>query len=190
MEAAAAGLAALQQAELHGLRVEAPTDLVGSFRRSSSGIAIVAPDFGRRVSESLAALETTARKLPSEPLVTAHGAFRHDQLLEAFGRLIVLDLDTICLSGASADAGNFLGYLDLTAIRRPRLSDIIQDCASAFFRAVQREGFANEQWIAWYRAAAHVKKALRAFFSLEPAWPETTAQLFELSARTLRGIER
>jgi hypothetical protein len=186
MSAAAEGLGAFQRAQIDGLPSETPRQLIANFRRDSAGIEAVAPELAHAVSNALQRLETAAGALSPEPLLPTHGAFRHDQLLHADGRLIVLDLDTICLSGASADAGNFLGYLDLTAVRRPRLQPVIDDCARAFVETLRASGLTSPEWLAWYRAAAHVKKALRAFFSLEPNWPETATHLFLLSSETLR----
>ncbi len=186
ISAAAEGLVAFQRTKIEGLPSETPHQLIANFRSDSAGIEAVAPELAHAVSNALQRLETAAGALSPEPLVPTHGAFRHDQLLHAEGRLIVLDLDTICLSGASADAGNFLGYLDLTAVRRPRLQPIIDDCARAFGEALRASGLTSLEWLAWYRAAAHVKKALRAFFSLEPNWPETTSRLLLLADETLQ----
>ncbi len=186
ISSAAEGLAAFQQSPIDNLPSQTPHQLIANFRSDSAGIEAVAPELAHAVSNALQRLETAAGALAPEPLVPTHGAFRHDQLLHAEGRLIVLDLDTICLSGASADAGNFLGYLDLTAVRRPRLQPIIDDCARAFGEALRASGLTSLEWLAWYRAAAHVKKALRAFFSLEPNWPETTSRLLLLADETLQ----
>lgn len=186
MSAAAEGLRVFQRTQIDGLPSETPQQLIVNFRRDSAGIEAVAPNLAHAVSNALQRLATAADALSPEPLVPTHGAFRHDQLLHAEGRLIVLDLDTICLSGASADAGNFLGYLDLTGVRRPRLQPIIDDCARAFVETLRASGLTSPEWLAWYRAAAHVKKGLRAFFSLEPNWPETATHLFLLSGETLR----
>jgi hypothetical protein len=184
--AAAQGLAAFQGCRLNALPSETPAEIVAAFRRAAAGIDAVAPRLARIAANALDLLDDTAHRLPPEPLVPAHGAFRHDQLLETGGRLVVLDLDTICLSGASADAGNFLGYLDLTAHRRPRLQPVIDDCANTFGETLLAMGFASPQWTSWYRAAAHVKKSLRSFFSLQPQWPETTARMIALAQSTLR----
>ena len=186
ISAAAEGLAAFQQSPIDNLPSQSPQELVDAFRKDCAGIAAIAPDLAAEATEVLDRLQSAARAFPPEPLVPTHGAFRHDQLLHAEDRLIVLDLDTICLSGASADAGNFLGYLDLTAIRRPRLQPIINDCARTFVAAVKGAGQTSPQWVAWYRAAAHVKKGLRAFYSLKPNWPETATRLLSLSGDTLR----
>ena len=79
-----------------------------------------------------------------------HGAFRHDQFIVAGDRLVAMDLDTICAAGASADAGNFLGYLDVTAVRRRHLRPIVKECAAVFRDAARDQPFINREWLAWY----------------------------------------
>lgn len=184
--AAAEGLEAFQRSTIDNLPSQTPRELVDAFREDCLGIATVAPELAGAATSVLDKLESTARVFPAETLVPTHGAFRHDQLLDADGHLIVLDLDTICFSGASADAGNFLGYLDLTAGRRPRLQPIIDDCARAFVETLEDVGLTSPQWVAWYRAAAHVKKGLRSFFSLQPRWPETAQRMLSLAEVTLQ----
>jgi hypothetical protein len=183
---AAEGLVAFQRSPIDNLPSQTPQVLIDAFRDYCAGIATVAPEFAAAATRLLDQLESASRVFPAEPLVPTHGAFRHDQLLDASGRLIVLDLDTICSSGESADAGNFLGYLDLTAVRRPRLQPIIDECARTFAGKLRDVGLASPHWVAWYRAAAHVKKGLRSFFSLEPNWPETAQRMLALAEATLR----
>lgn len=190
MTAAAAGLVAFQRSRIDALPLQTPHDLIDAFREDCAWIGAVAPQLVASVTRVLDQLEAAARAFPEEPLVPAHGAFRHDQLLDANGRLIVLDLDTICSSGESADAGNFLGYLDLTAVRRPRLQPVIDECARTFSDTLRNVGLTSPQWVAWYRAAAHVKKGLRSFFSLQLDWPETTQRMLSLAEDTLRDGSR
>ncbi len=185
MVAAAQGLAAFQQTQIDDLPSAAPEKLIEEFRRDGEGIGATAPELASRLLQMLDQLQAAVVALPPEQLVPAHGAFRHDQLLATEGGLVVLDLDTVCRSGASADAGNFLGYLDLTGIRRPRLQSIVVDCARMFEEAYCSSGTTSPAWVAWYRAIAHVKKALRAFFTLETNWPVTAEQLFLLADDTL-----
>lgn len=185
MERAAEGLAAFQRVELEGLPELPPAEVVRDFARGAEGIEQVAPDLGAAVERALRALDEAARRLPPEPLVTTHGAFRHDQLLFAGDELVAMDLDTLCRSGLSADAGNFLGYLDLTVVRRPELEDAVRRCEAVFSAAALRLPGVTPEWLAWYRAAAHVKKALRSFYSLDRRWPHASSLLLERAQRTL-----
>ncbi|MEN8185320.1 MAG: hypothetical protein ABFS46_22600, partial [Myxococcota bacterium] len=173
---AAEGLRFLQQTPADGLPRVAPRDLVAGFRRSTTRFPQVAPRLAAGLERSLRGLERAADQLPAEPLVPTHGAFRLHQLLPCDGKLGVLDLDTLCRSGASADAGNFLAYLDALALRRPRLEALLGDCANAFLEALgpspDRSG-----WLSWYRAASLVKMAFRCFLRLAPGWPETSRAL-------------
>jgi len=183
---AAEGLASFQRSAINNPPSQTPRELIAAFRKDCMGVATVAPELAATAGKVLDQLESAAHDFAAEPFVPTHGAFRHDQLLDADGRLIVLDLDTICSSGQSADAGNFLGYLDLTAVRRPRLQPIIDDCARAFLETLAGIGLTSPQWVAWYRAIAHVKKGLRSFFSLQPGWPETAQRMLSLAEATLR----
>ena len=136
------------------------------------GLADVDPEAAGLVTRCLRTLEEQASRLPDEPMVTTHGAYRHDQILVRGERQAVLDLDTLCRSGASADAGNFLSYLDVTALRRRHLRPVIEDCAPAFEEEALRLPSVSSEWLAWYRSAGHVKKALRSYLSLDRRWPE------------------
>jgi hypothetical protein len=183
--AAAEGLVAFQRSPLADLPSQSPQELIATFREHSEGMEAVAPELQQATTRVLQQLEAAASALSPERLVPTHGAFRHDQLLDAGGGLVVLDLDTICSSGESADAGNFLGYLDLTAVRRPRLKPVIDDCTRTFVETLRTVGLTSPEWVAWYRAAAHVKKALRSFFALQPNWPETVDRMLSLAEATL-----
>jgi hypothetical protein len=70
-------------------------------------------------------------------------------------------------------------------VRRPELRPAIDVCATAFERAALALPGVTPEWLAWYRAAAHVKKALRAFYSLDMKWPRMTAELAEHASRAV-----
>jgi hypothetical protein len=178
--AAAEGLAAFQQTAVGELAAIAPNDTLAKFRRDLSSIRSVAPDLARAIDLRLKRLEETMRELLPEDLVPTHGAFRYGQLLVCGARLVVLDLDTLCLSGASADAGNFLAYLDYLALRRPRLRGVAAECAERFVEALPARARGAAGWLAWYRAASHMKLAVRSFFSLAEDWPHASDGLLAL----------
>jgi hypothetical protein len=185
LERIALGLAVFQQAELNGLPEMTPLGIVRHFRDGVHGFEVVVPEFATLARRLFQALEDRARELRPEPLVPTHGAFRHDQFLLSGGDMAAIDLDTLRLSGASADAGNFLGYLDVTGVRRPALKDAVETCAQLFEESVLRLPGVSSEWLLWYRAAAHVKKALRAFYSLDAKWPRIAGDLLPLAERTL-----
>lgn len=185
VERAGRGLVALQRCELPGLPVVTPDDLVAKLRDSAVAIRAVAPGLGRAVDERLAALDRALARLAPEPLVPTHGAFRHGQLLLLPETLVVLDLDTLCRSGASADAGNFLAYLDFLALRRPRLRPLVERSQQAFVNALGE----TTGWLSWYRAASQLKVALRSFLSLTTRWPAHTEGMLECVDRALAGLD-
>jgi hypothetical protein len=188
MERAAQGLRSLQQTPTAGLHAVAPRDLVESFRRTTAKISEVVPQLGARVERCLQALERSADRLPAEPMVPTHGAFRLDQLVPCEHRLGVLDLDTLCRSGASADAGNFVAYLEALALRRPRLDGVLAECRKVFLQALATDTPAGSAWLSWYGSASLVKVAFRSFLNLAPGWPETSRALLHRAEARLAGI--
>ena len=181
MARAAEGLRLLQRTAADGLPTVSPREMVGRLRRATAELHRAAPELAERVGRRLLALEDALDHLPPEPMVPTHGAFRHDQLLACGHKLGVLDLDTLRLSGASADAGNFLAYLDAMAIQRPRLRSLLRDCRNIFTEALS----GHPGWLSWYRAASLVKLAIRSSFSLAPGWPETSQALLRTAEERL-----
>jgi hypothetical protein len=184
----AEGLDSFQRITVDGLCSITPTDLIGDLKKGAKALGHVAPTLAQTVQRQLCALEIQARQLPPEKMVLTHGAFRHDQLLLCASKLSILDLDTLCIAGSGADAGNFLGYLDRMVLRRRRLRPNIEECAETFMEALCQQGIAPCKWFAWHRAAANVKNALRSFFSLDTEWPETAEGLLQLAERTLATL--
>jgi hypothetical protein len=171
---AAGGLEHLQRAPLEGLPGQPPSHLVARFRRDAERVAAIEPELARFVGTVLARLEQAADGLAPEAQVPSHGAYRLGQLLAREDTTVVLDFDTLCRSGASADAGNFLAYLEVAALRRPRLRPALEKCRDAFLGALPDP---DSPWLAWYRSVSLVKIALRTFLSLEPDWPERMDRL-------------
>jgi hypothetical protein len=184
--AAAEGLRAFQRTELAGLAVVTPQDVIRQFRSDVDSVRHVAPSLAVSLARQVDRLEAEAARLVPEPMVPTHGAFRPGQLLLCPDRLVVFDLDTLCAAGASADAGNFLAYLDQMALRRPRLQPVVSECRAAFVDGLSRPA-SDAAWLSWYRAASLVKLAFRSFFSLAPSWPETTHDLLGCAERALTG---
>ncbi len=184
VEKAAEGLAFLQRVELSGLQTITPHALLESLRRSMKSIASVSPVLAHSIELQLHALELEASSLPPEPLVPAHGAFRHTQMLVCGDKVGLVDWDGLRLSGASADAGEFLSCLDRMALRRPRLRSVLRHSEEVFAAALN--GSLDSRWLRWYRAVENVKWALRSFVSLAAKGGEDTAeQLIALAQRTL-----
>jgi hypothetical protein len=185
MARAGEGLRFLQRSVDPRLPTLTPRDLLDDFRRTTARVGRVEPELAKRLGDALTALEQAAAGLSEERLVPSHGAFRIDQLLPCGENLGVLDLDTLCLSGESADAGNFLAYLDAFAARRPRLEGVLTECRSTFEDAC---GAPSRRWLAWYRAASLVKVGFRAFLRLAPGWPATSEELFRRAHHLLAQV--
>ena len=188
MEQAADGLQFLHRQEVGGLPAVPPKALLQRFEDSMEGLPLVDPAAAELIIACLRTLEEQASRLPPEPMVTTHGAYRHDQILIRGKRQTVLDLDTLCLSGASADAGNFLSYLDVTAERRRRQRPVIEECAPFFEERALRLPSVSPEWLAWYRAAGHVKKAVRSYLSLDAKWPQMADAFLRPIAQTQLGV--
>jgi hypothetical protein len=188
----AEGLIAFQQAAVEGLpHKRTPQDLLDDLKEDSCfmvGLEEVSSGLPRSIARLIGALESEAARLPPEPLGLVHGSFRHSHFLCRGDRLVLLDLDGLCLAGVSADAGNFLAYLDRTALRRPRLRPVLRECEAAFLEALQRHPCLSAAWLNWHRAAAQVKWALRAYSSLYKSWLNTTTGLVALADCTLARV--
>jgi hypothetical protein len=182
---AARGLEHLQRASLDGLPGQPPRSLVARFRRDAERVEAVAPELARSLAGVLARLDDAAGRLESEALVPSHGAFRLGQLLARENTTVVLDFDTLGRSGASADAGNFVAYLEVAALRRPRLLPALEKCRDAFLAALPHP---DSPWLAWYRTLSLVKIALRTFLSLEPDWPERMERLQSVIGEASAGF--
>jgi hypothetical protein len=169
----------LREAKLEGLPRVPPHAVLASLRKRAENIARVEPEFAFTVERELDRLGAEVERREPEPLVPAHAAYRHDQLLLRGNRLAVLDLDGLCLSGTSADAGHFLGFLDMARIRRPRKRDLLAVCEDAFVRGLRSGNDRSLEWLSWYRAAAQIKKAVRSFLSLDSKWRSAAAALDE-----------
>ncbi len=155
-----------QQAVIQGLPAITPQALLRYYQRKIDRVSQIAPELTDTIGTQLARLETEASELPTEPMVLSHGAFRHTHLLLCGDKLGLVDLDNLRLSGVSADPGDFLAYLDRTALRRPALRPIIEELEAAFVAGLRRRRSIDMRWVAWHRSAAHVKWALRSFHSL------------------------
>ena len=121
-------------------------------------------------------------ELPPEPVGLAHGAFRAGQLVVRGERVVVLDLDSLCLAGTAMDPGCFLAGLDSTGARNPRLREVLGACEARFLESIDA---VDPRWLGWHRAAATVEHALRRAYALEPHWLERTALLLDRAGEVL-----
>jgi hypothetical protein len=178
-------LPTFRRVRVPGVPHVSPAAVLARLGRRATNLDRVLPELADSITRRLRQLEAAAARLPPEPLGLAHRAFRHNQLVAAGDRLVLLDLDGLCVAGAGTDAGGFLAYLDRTALLRRGLSAVAADCEEAFLAGLQAHDPPPPAWLAWHRAAAHVKWALRSVLSLAPNWPETADALLGLAGGTL-----
>ena len=185
---AAKGLARFQKLASEGQPRKSPQALLGKLEKKVEEWRLpdIAPALAPIVDDCLRRLGTRLARLRTEAMVPSHGAFRHQHLLFSKGKMVVLDADGISISGASADVGEFLACLDIAAVgRSPRKQRVMENCRQSFVAAMEGEGETRPDWIAWYRAASHVKNALRSVSSIAPGWPEKAEQRLDLARNTL-----
>ena len=179
------GLRSFGECSVTGLPVLSPETILGELQARISKVRAVEPVFGSALQTRVGELRDEARRLTPEAIGLTHRAFRHHHFIARGEELVLLDLDDLCLAGASANAGSFLAYLDRTAARRPRLREVSEECMRVFFEAVEEDGWVDPAWLDWHRAATRVQWAQRAFFALHPKWPPLTAEL--LASRDIRN---
>jgi len=185
LERVAEGLFIFQQIIVEGLPWVGPRAVLSQYESEFDGIRQVAPALAASIEVQLRLLEAAALRLPPEEMVLCHGAFRYNQFLRRGDTLIALDFDALQKSGIAADAGEFLAYFDLVALRRPHLQPIIEECGEIFVAAVLRHSRLDRRWLAWHRAASLVKWTHRTFLSLDARWPELTDGLLRLAQEAL-----
>jgi hypothetical protein len=179
---AAEGLAEFRAVAVEGAPLVTPTEILRPLERGRRELESVVPGIASEVGARLAELAQLARELPPEPVALAHGAFRAGQLLVRGERLVVLDLDSLCVAGVGMDPGCFLAGLDATGVRSARLRPLLAQAEAAF--TARLDGL-DARWVAWHRAAACVEHALRRAYALEPDWPGRLAALLDCADRAL-----
>ncbi len=182
---AAQGLGAIQGLSPDGLQAFDAADLLASLTSDIDSVRSVAPGLWLALEAGLQELEVRLHKLQPEPTVPCHGSYRFSQMLAVGTDLSVLDMDSVCSGGASADAANFLAYLDKMALRRPKLATLIGECQTVFEQAAIESSAASPEWLAWQRAASDLKIAVRSFFTLSPRWPSISRKMLQLAHEQL-----
>jgi hypothetical protein len=182
---AIAGLAHFRSAPVSGTSPRTPSGEIASLRRLAQSLP--ANDTKASIAAMIDRLESITASLPPEPLVLAHGRFRVEQFMASSTDLFLIDLDTVSTSGACADPGNLLAYLDLAALRFPRGASAIRASARAAEAVSLEHGLASPRWLAWHRALVHVQKAVRAYLSLHVDPDATALALLQLAQAALIG---
>jgi hypothetical protein len=119
-------------------------------------------------------------------LVASHGAFRTDQFMIQGDELVMIDLDSFCMSHPERDIGNLLAYLTWKAMRQPQHASFIEGAPKHFLHGYAAVRSApDESRITLYEAASLLKIAGRRFRSLTVReWPKVP-QLITAAQRKL-----
>jgi len=146
---AAAVLRALHDHVPHGaLPVwSASADLAGAVDAELDVVATAWPHVADRVRTALGSARQAPAPGPALPPVLTHGDFTPAQLVRLVDGIGLLDLDTLHLGDAAADAGRYLAYHDLVHARRrtgavhaaaPPPPRTVSDAARAAFLSTYR----------------------------------------------------
>jgi len=158
---------ALHELQRSGLRPDERYTFADELSHLRRDWKLLRPEAGTH-AEPVAQFERLQRRLEAmapddEPLVPAHGEYRHQQLVGDERSLTVIDWDSYCLANPALDAARFLARFRRDAARCP-------DGASAFGRLVQafREEFLGPRpevaaHLALYEGLHVTKLMLRCF---------------------------
>lgn len=133
------------------------------------------PQLATRFVEAIELVYAKARHQSELPAMLSHGALRTDQFMIEDGHLVLIDLDSLCLSSPARDLGNFLGYLTWKELRQRQHATFIQLGKAAFlegYRSVQP--LPPAEWIALYHTTSILKVLGRRYTGLTVReWPLT-----------------
>jgi hypothetical protein len=180
----AQGLAPLQRATVGELPEEPPKVVLKKLYKSTAapeGLARLLPGGAGRFMGLVQRLEENAARLPAERLVLTHGALRHNHFLLRGDRPVLIDLDGLCLRGPSADAGDFLAYVDWRRCRHEAFRSILDECEDVFWTGLKEHPGLSRGWLNWYRAAGHLKWTLHALRSLSPRYQEDAEAILRVA---------
>lgn len=169
-------LADLRRLDPAGLRPHPPAALLEQCRPVVGLVAFSASELAGRVEHLLATLE---RRLPDAgPPVAAHGDFNVGQLLDADGRLVVVDTDTLCAAPAEYDPASYAANV---VSGRPDDQEAARRLAERF----ARDSVLDRDVLDWYLAAMVVRRLDRAIRRAKRDWPERTLRLVDAAERLL-----
>jgi hypothetical protein len=173
MEQAGRGLAGLHSATGSGAPsrdIDADADELDTYTAP-----MTQADRGLATSYADVVASVRARaKTRDSSFVASHGAFRTDQFMIQRGELVMIDLDSFCLSQPERDVGNLLAYLTWKAMRQPQHAELIASAPEYFLRGYAAVGPPlDERRIRLFHAASLLKIAGRRYRSLTVReWPK------------------
>ena len=180
MERAGRGLAGLHRATGGGAPardMRADADELDTY---TAPMAQVDRELAERYAGAVDAVRTQGDSDRSG-FVASHGAFRTDQFMIQEGELVMIDLDSFCLSHPERDIGNLFAYLTWKAMRQPQHAEFIAAAPVHFLHgycAVRPPP--DERRIRLYSAASLLKIAGRRYRSLTVReWPKVPGLIAE-----------
>jgi Ser/Thr protein kinase RdoA (MazF antagonist) len=162
-QAAGAALATLHRATLPGLRSFTHADQLRAAAGSAGSVTAVVPELEQRLTGLLRMLELTIPDQSS--LVTAHGDYHANQLLEIDGSLAMIDFDEMCSAAVALDLSSYAahhvngGEGDLTA-------------ASGALEGLVAGYGVRPHALAWYLSTSILRRSPFPFRLMEPHWPQ------------------
>jgi aminoglycoside phosphotransferase (APT) family kinase protein len=161
-QAAGAELVLLHRQQVSGLRPFTHADQLRAAAGSIGSVTAVVPELEERLSGLLRKLELMIPDQSS--LVTAHGDYHANQLLEVDGALAVIDFDEMCAAAPALDLSSYAahhvngGEGDMTA-------------ASAALAGLVTGYGIRPHALAWYLSTSILRRSPFPFRYMEPNWP-------------------
>jgi Ser/Thr protein kinase RdoA (MazF antagonist) len=160
-------LAALHSAPLTDLPLASPARQLRLGASTAGLVVTVVPSLRPRVERLLARLEETAPE--GARLVSSHGDFYANQVLEVGGELAVVDLDQMCRAPAALDLASYAAY----SLRGD--SDLAP--AAAAVEGLAASYGERPEGLPWYLATCVLRRAHTPFRRLDERWPERVGAL-------------
>lgn len=158
---AGAMLARLHATQLPGLPLEPPAHELRRAVRDAERLCALVPSLKRRADRLIRKLEL---EMPSATLVSSHGGFRRNQLLESDGELAVIDFDGVCRAPAAADLATYVASMVEGPGDLPKAAETLDVLADAYG--------SRPPGIPWYLGLSLLTKTRRPFARFKEAWPD------------------
>ena len=156
-----------------GLEERSAQDTLESARRAARVLRAVDPAADAQIERLLGRLE--ARVPWSATLVTSHGDFHREELIQRDGDLAVLDVDEACRAAPARDLATYAAH---AASHEGADPHAVLDGLLAGYEH-------HPGGLDWYLAAALLRRAERPFRVLEEDWPARVEALVDAADRAL-----
>lgn len=93
-------------------------DELAILERRLPRVALRVPELSERIHRLLEDARPVAESLVSRPVRPIHRDFYPDQIIDAFGNLVLLDLDLYTMGDPALDVGNFVAHLREQGLRQ------------------------------------------------------------------------